>query len=595
MPPLRLASITLKSLLVEGERGSERRGSPEQAIIAAAIVVACTEGEGLHIEERHLVMVEGGVPNITLPSNWRGERCANERALCSFLLALLQRIDPDVLVGHDLTTFDLPLLLARLKALKIERWSRIGRLAFRAWPGSGGREERRKSHIGATADDLPSDPEEKVEDDIISITMPRLTHGDMLAFSGRLLCDTRSGAKGIVKSRSFSLMELCQTMGMNIADIMSSHMPHHEPIRGLPPKTLLRDLGMESEAILELATRLRLLPLTLQLTVIAGNLWTHTILNGARAERNEYLLLHEFHAAKFVLPDKYPSFNASDASDTEISKAGRGRRRAAYAGGLVLEPKAGLYDTFVILLDFNSLYPSIIQEHNICFTTVGFGATIEECTSNNSDEAEDSIVKSGSKLISAPIGILPRILGTLVARRSAVKKLLQNCDEKERASLEIRQQALKLAANSMYGCLGFTGSRFYAKKLAEMVTAHGRALLGSTVELVEAMGELSGPSARCRVIYGDTDSIMIETGSTSLHEALRIGAAVRRAVNERHRLIEIELEAVFARLLLLKKKKYAALRLAGVEGIQATTYRIETKGLDMVRRDWCGLSVEAGK
>merc|ERR1719272_169569 len=103
----------------------------------------------------------------------------------------------------------------------------------------------------------------------------------------------------------------------------------------------------------------------MQLTNLGGNLWRRT-LSGGRAERIEYLLLHEFHRRKYVLPDKA---QWSDKKKTK-GKSRSQKRKPKYAGGLVLEPKKGLYDKYILLLDFNSLYPSIIQEFNICFTTV---------------------------------------------------------------------------------------------------------------------------------------------------------------------------------------------------------------------------------
>ena len=159
---------------------------------------------------------------------------------------------------------------------------------------------------------------------------------------------------------------------------------------------------------MELMFHLSVLPLTLQLTNISGNLWGKTLqvmtpvsallfflyafnthvfygsYQGARAQRIEYYLLHTFHSKKYILPDKnsqrmkeiksskrrmnhgpeghnVDELDADLALENDPSKDNKAKKGPAYAGGLVLEPKKGLYDKYVLLLDFNSLYPSIIQ------------------------------------------------------------------------------------------------------------------------------------------------------------------------------------------------------------------------------------------
>lgn len=182
-------------------------------------------------------------------------------------------------------------------------------------------------------------------------------------------------------------------------------------------------------------------------------------------------------------------------------------------------------------------------------------------------------------------GILPRLIATLVSRRRQVKSLMKdkNATPEELATWDIKQLALKLTANSMYGCLGYTKSRFYARPLAVLTTYKGREILRSTKDLAE--------SKSLQVIYGDTDSVMINANVDSVADALKVGNEFKKAVNERYRLLEIDIDNIFRRILLQAKKKYAAINLVEVPGGKYIE-KMEVKGLDMKRREYCGLSKE---
>uniref|UniRef100_A0A673AYZ4 DNA polymerase n=1 Tax=Sphaeramia orbicularis TaxID=375764 RepID=A0A673AYZ4_9TELE len=473
--------------------------------------------------------------------NGKVEIASTERTLLGFFLAKMHKIDPDVLVGHDIFGFDLEVLLQRINVCKVPHWSKIGRLRRANMPKLGGRS----------------------------------AFAEKSATCGRLVCDVEISAKELIRCKSYHLTELvAQVLKMERVTVPQ------ENIKNLYSDSphllyLLELTWTDAKLILQIMCELNVLPLALQITNIAGNVMSRTLMGG-RAERNEFLLLHAFHEKSYIVPDK-PSFKKTQlemAEGEEEVDAGKGKRKkkAAYAGGLVLDPKVGFYDKFVLLLDFNSLYPSIIQEFNICFTTVQREAHNAQ-KKNMEDELEEIPEIPDPSL---EMGILPKEIRKLVERRKQVKQLMKQQDLNPDLYLQydIRQKALKLTANSMYGCLGFSYSRFYAKPLAALVTHKGREM-------------------NLEVIYGDTDSIMINTNSKSLEEVFKLGNKVKAEVNKLYKLLEIDIDGVFKSLLLLKKKKYAAL-VVEQQSEGRYTLKQELKGLDIVRRDWCDLAKECG-
>jgi len=146
----------------------------------------------------------------------------------------------------------------------------------------------------------------------------------------------------------------------------------------------------------------------------------------------------------------------------------------------------------------------------------------------------------------------------------------------------------------MYGCLGFSGSRFSSRPLAALTTFKGREILTHTRELAESLQLDVSLEAVCQrsrqVVYGDTDSVFVNSNVTTYPEALKIANEFKKLVNERYKLLEIDLDAVFERILLLNKKKYAAVTID-----EAGQKNTEVKGLDMKRREFSKISKDSSR
>jgi hypothetical protein len=315
-------------------------------------------------------------------------RETNERALLSRLLAQIGQWDPDVVVGHNVWGYDMEVILSRCLELKVTSWSRVGR--------------RRRT-------ELPSKAYFSSRKDMAIAE----------AMSGRLLCDTYLSAQELLRETTYSLSNLAATqLKISRQEIEPVDIPQwfqtSKTIVLLAQSTLF-----DAQLVQKLMFKLQVLPLTKQLTCIAGNIWSHT-LKSNRAERTEYLLLHEFHRLKYIPPEK-KRYNGKKFEQN----SGATRGKAKYSGGLVLEPKKGLYESFILLLDFNSLYPSLIQEYNLCFTTMDW-SSFQTSTDDVVDLDTDLGALPNLPDPSIEPGVLPRVIKSLVDRRRAVKALLKS-------------------------------------------------------------------------------------------------------------------------------------------------------------------------
>jgi DNA polymerase-2 len=311
----------------------------------------------------------------------------------------------------------------------------------------------------------------------------------------------------------------------------------------------------DARLVLEILERLRLIELTVERSLLTGMPPDRV---AASIASFEFLYLSELGRRGIVAPTVEPSAAAAIEA----------------SGGHVLDPQPGLYRN-VIVLDFKSLYPSVIRTFQI--DPLGY-------LNDPTDQSNPIVAPNGAAFRRRP-GILPGLLDALVPRREAARA----------AGDEVTSQAIKILMNSFYGVLGTSACRFASSALANAITGFGRQTLLWAKGYIERTGHT--------VVYGDTDSLFVLSATDDAQRARALGRSLANGLNheltvhvrERYDVesrLEIQFERLYLRLLSPRarggmsgaRKRYAGLIEDGGRR------RVVFTGMEVVRRDWTDLA-----
>jgi DNA polymerase delta subunit 1 len=280
-----------------------------------------------------------------------------------------------------------------------------------------------------------------------------------------------------------------------------------------------------------------------------------------------------------------------------------------YEGAIVLDPEPGFYDSPIAVLDYGSLYPSTIIEHNISYETyvqdpsrmdkdsmdIRYNILTYKDNEIHIDNiyaeplektAKDSYDKKMMPNIDNK-GIIPSLLQDLLkARKAAKKEMAKATDPFKKAVYNGKQLALKITANSVYGYTGAKYSDLRFISLAASTTAGGRQKIYDAKSLAEK--HYKG----AKVIYGDTDSIFLNLsgceilkglqGKALLGGTITLGEEMADFITSQFRKPQVlEYEKTFWPFMIITKKRYAGNKYE----FDTNKYTFTGMGLVTKRRD----------
>ncbi len=440
----------------------------------------------------------------------------DERELLANFFVWFKQIDPDIIIGWHVIGFDLLFLDNKCRELGIslDIARANGRVSIR---------QRKPS-------------------------------GHFISVTGRVVIDGPT----MLRASFFSFEDFkLETVAQELLGVGKTITPDENKIEEIDrlfkeDKTSLAEYNLQDAVLVtDIFSKTGLIVLSVRRAQISGLLMDQL---GMMTAAFDHFYLPRLHRAGFAAP------NLKDIQTNEHA-----------AGGYVIEPTPGIYEN-IIVLDFKSLYPSIIQT----FKIDPYSLLMKDV---------DTIQTLNGYKFSSSLHILPDFIDELMKLRDIAKK-------KKDKQLS---QAIKILMNSFYGVMGSYGCRFYHPDLPRAITGSGHKLLLGSKDYLEKEG--------LKVVYGDTDSLFVMLNDISVDDGEVQGKKIVKELNRYWKsklkkefkvesYLELEFEKYYRKFIITPtrgadtgaKKRYAGL--VTKDGKE----NIEFVGMEFVRSDWTRLA-----
>lgn len=409
--------------------------------------------------------------------DWKEKITGDEKDIISKWVEAIKNHDPDVLTGYNIDGYDLPVILKRA-----------------AKHGMG---------------ELPLGRNQKYLRQIVN---------RFWRLDGRIIADAWWNVKKELRPKKETLAHISNILLNEKKDDVDPKKIDSEWEED--PQRVVDYCLQDARLALRILEKIRVLGKAMDLAAVS-KLPLDDAINGRTSTFIDSILIRE-----------------ADRAGVGVPLSGTVDRSEKIEGGYVHSIEAGLYD-MVCVLDFKSMYPSLIIANNICFTTLDERGSIVSPIDVHFLSREDRE------------GILPKILIRLMKDRDEFKGKMKEAkkagDEETFSYYNGLQEAVKVLMNAVYGVFASSFYRFTNKDIGRSITAFARENINRLIKKLESEG--------LKVIYSDTDSVFFESPKKELEDTIAFGKGIAKRFSVGGATLEFEgiLDPLFSHG---KKKRY---------------------------------------